>query len=449
LAIPVPDADLLLHHAIVVTMDAQRRVFGDGAIAIRDERIVEIGCSASLTPGWPADRMLDLDGMVAMPGLVNAHVHMTGGDLLPGLEPSSTPLADHLPRWTLPAYEHSTPDDDRAASRFVALQMLRHGTTAFIEAGTCRFPEAVLDGLAGVPIRGAIGAWAWDRASYPPAFATTTAEALARIEAAMALPPKARIQVWPNVLGFAHSSDELLLAAAGLARSHDRHMTFHLSPRPGVVTWRGAGVEPLTYLERLGVLDYRCVLGHAIHISDSDLAALERTGASVAFCPTSALHLPSGLTRRGGRHPEMPHVALGTDAQNAANHLDLLRSGGLACDLYADLRDDRATLPAERALEWLTLGGAHALGMQDEIGSLEVGKRADIAVFEVTKPVYNVANALVHGSARAVHVFVDGAHVLRDGRVRDDERIIADVTRAGRQVAQRAGLPTWSGWPVL
>src|SRR5207253_10622089 len=123
------------------------RVVADGAIAVLVGAVLDVGRSATVSQRWMAAGRLDLAGNVALPGLVNAHVHLTGLDLFPGLEPADSPVADHLANWALPAHEFATPEDERATARFVGLQMLKQGVTAFIEAGTIRFPEAVLDGL--------------------------------------------------------------------------------------------------------------------------------------------------------------------------------------------------------------------------------------------------------------------------------------------------------------
>src|SRR3989442_8436584 len=182
-------------------MDPRRRVFADGALAVRDGALVDIGPSATLNQNWTAAERLDLEGNVVLPGLVNAHVHLTGLDLFPGLEPAESPVASHLANWALPAHEHATPEDERATARFLGLHMLKQGVTAFIEAGTIRFPEAVLDGLADLRVRGSIGTWTWDRWSQPAAFSTTTDAAIRRMEAALELTqPGARIQVWPTLI---------------------------------------------------------------------------------------------------------------------------------------------------------------------------------------------------------------------------------------------------------
>src|SRR5437899_2700753 len=113
-------ADLLIHGAVVMTMDAKRRVFRDGAVAIKDGAIADIG-SAALLPRWRGTKKLDLRGLVVTPGLINSHIHITGDALFPGLRPDTSVPAEHLTKWALPAYEHSRPEDDRASARFVAL----------------------------------------------------------------------------------------------------------------------------------------------------------------------------------------------------------------------------------------------------------------------------------------------------------------------------------------
>lgn len=444
------DADLLLEHGLVVTMDPQRRVFADGALAVRDGAIADVGPSARLSQRWTAADRVDLAGNVALPGLVNAHVHLTGLDLFPGLEPADSPVADHLANWALPAHVYATPEDERATARFLGLQMLKQGVTAFIEAGTIRFPEAVLDGLAELCLRGSIGTWTWDRWAQPAAFSTMTDQAIRRMEAALKLTPRrARIQVWPTLIGHTACSDELWQAAAEAARARDSHWSFHMSPGTGDGDYyrQTTGRDPLVHLDELGVLDERAVVAHAVHVSDAEVEALNRSGATVAFCPASSLHHASGVTH-AGRHPEMRHIALGTDSPH---RLPLMHAAGLVCSLYGDMHRNRSSLLPERVLEWLTLEGARALGAADRVGSLEVGKRADMAVFEVTRPLYNVANALVHHATtgRAVHVFVDGEHVVRHGHVAGEDAILDEAHEAGRRLGRRAGFPPMTGWKLI
>lgn len=440
--------DLLIAGGTVVTLDAARRVLADGAVAVEDGAIVAVGSTQAMTLRHPAARTIDARGLLVLPGIVNAHVHLTGPSLFPGMEPAESPLADHFPRWVLPPHAHGGPEDERAAARLVALQMLRQGTTAFVEAGVCRYPEAVLDGLRGLGMRGAIGTWASDRWPVPGEGELSTTELLERMERALDLSrPGDLVEVWPDVSGHDACSDDLYRLAAALARDRGRPWTFHMSAMDMDREWFRLryGADPLVHLHRLGVLDDRTVIAHGIHLTDEEERVLALSGATIAFCPGAALRLCTRVTAVG-RHPDLPHVALGTDTQNASNHLDVLRAAATACDLYAEAWGDRAALTAPRALEWATLGGARALGQSDRLGVIAEGRRADLAIFDPGQPVCNVANALVHGSPRAVHVVVDGRPVLVDGRAAGEEEILRDAAAAAERVRGRLDAPRHTGW---
>ena len=443
-------ADLLLTGGVVVTLDDQRRVLSDGAVAVADEEIVAVGPAAEVSRDWSAQRTLDLDGKVVVPGLVNAHVHLTGPSLLPGLEPAGTPVAEHMPRYVLPAHLHATADDERAGAALTALRLAQAGVGGFIEAGVVRYPEAVAEGIAAVGLRGSVGVWASDRMPLPFA-PQDAATACARIDAgldvagAVAERTDGLVEVWPDVIGHGGCSDVVYTHAAARARELDRQWTFHMSAfDDDREAFRGEhGADPLVHLDRLGVLDERVVVSHGIHLTDEEVGVLERTGATVAFCPGAALRLATGVTRVG-RHPDLPHVALGTDTVNASNHLDVLRAAGTASDLYCEARGDRGAVPAETALQWACRGGARALGHRG--GVIAPGRPADLAVFDVERPLTNVANALVHGAPRATHLLVAGRLVLDDGHVAGGDRIVQEAGEAATQLADRAGMPTATGW---
>lgn len=428
---------------LVATMDDERRVLTDGAVLAVDGTIVAVDEWAALAG---EGEEIDLRDHVLLPGLVDAHVHLTGPSLFPGLEPDESPLSDHFPRWVMPAHVHSTPEDERAAARLVALQMLRAGTTAFMEAGVCRFPDAVLDALADMPIRGAIGTWAADAWEWPPELAATTDDAVTRIDAALALQTNGLVEVRPNLIGHTGCSDELVLAAAQRARAAGTTWTLHMSafPDDGAGYRERVGLDPLVHLDRLGALDAHAVVSHAIHLSDAEVEVLRTRRATVAYCPGASVRLATGVTRVG-RHDELEHVALGTDTQNASNHLELLRAAATACQVYAERRGTRS-VTAATALTWSTRGGARALGWEDRIGSLQPGKRADIVAIDPRQPVRNVEAALVNGSPQVRHVWVDGRPALLDGRVHGEEAILADAHLAGERVAARADLPGATGW---
>lgn len=449
-------ADVLLAGGTVVTMDDARRVFADGAVAVRDGVVAAVGPAAEVRAAWTAPATLDVAGRVALPGLVNAHVHLTGPALFPGLEPAGTPVEQHMARYVLPAHAAATADDERAAAALSALRMAQAGCSGFVEAGVVRFPEAVADGLAAVGLRGAIGGWASDRMPLP--FAPGDAGAArAAIDAALATAGTVAartgglVAVWPDLIGHGGCSDALYVHAAARAAEHGLGWTFHMSAfDDDRAAFRAEhGADPLVHLDRLGVLDERVVVAHGIHLTDDEVAVLARTGTTVAFCPGAALRLATGVTRVG-RHPDLPHVALGTDTVNASNHVDVLRAAATACDTYVEARGDRGALPAEAALGWATRGGGRALGAgTGPLGTLVVGAPADIAVFDAGLPAPNPANALVHGAPRATDLVVAGRVVMADGRIDAAAAIVRDATAAAVRLADRAGLPSRTGWIPL
>jgi cytosine/adenosine deaminase-related metal-dependent hydrolase len=219
------------------------------------------------------------------------------------------------------------------------------------------------------------------------------------------------------------------------------------------------GQRPMMHLAELGVLGEDVCITHAVHVDDHEIAAMAETGTSVAHCPTTALKVSYGVTQVG-KFPEMVqrgvNVSIGTDGNNASNYSDLMRATYLVAGLFKDARTDPQMFPAEKAFEMATIGGARSMGMQDRIGSLEVGKRADLVLHDTDRPewrpLHNVANQLVWSAdGRGVHtVLVDGKVVVEDGHMTTiDERELWDrAQRAGEAVIARSGLPDRSKWPM-
>jgi cytosine/adenosine deaminase-related metal-dependent hydrolase len=210
----------------------------------------------------------------------------------------------------------------------------------------------------------------------------------------------------------------------------------------------------------LGVLGNNVVLVHMVHVDDNELRLVKEHGVHVVHCPTTALKVAYGVTQIG-KFPEMLdagiNVCLGCDGSNAANYMDMLRATYLAAGLFKDARRDATMIPAETAFEMATLNGAKALLMQDEIGSLEAGKKADLVLFDRHRPewvpLHNVANSLVYSAdGKSVHtVLVDGRIVVAAGRMTlvDEEEVYQKAQKAGEAIIARTGLPRKMKWPVV
>jgi cytosine/adenosine deaminase-related metal-dependent hydrolase len=454
--------DTLIEHAIVVTMDAGRRVLRDGAVAVRGTDIVDVGPADEVSARYEAGERIDGRRFVVTPGLVNTHIHITGEPLTRGYVPDDTPFEENVFAWLCPLYATYSEDDERLSAQLAAAEMLKSGTTSFLEAGTVRFVDAVVDGLVEIGIRGRIGRWIWDLPPEPAVYAQTTDEAIANLRKVLEDHREVaggRIQAWSMVVGHTTCSDELWRAARKAADEWETGLNYHMSPAAmdpdGFLAQFGE--RPIEHLAALDVLGRNNVLVHCIHVDDHEISLLAQHQCSVAHCPTTCLKVAYGVTQIG-RIPEMVaagvNVAIGIDGNNAANYADMMRATYLVAGLFKDARRDASLFPAEQAYEMATLGGAKAIMSEHEIGSIEIGKKADLVLHDRERPEWtpllNVANQLVWSAdGRGVHtVFVDGRKVVDDYRLTtiDEKALYARAQTAGEAIVARSGLPDKAKW---
>jgi cytosine/adenosine deaminase-related metal-dependent hydrolase len=451
---------------MIVTMDSERRVIADGAIAVSGDLIVAVGKSADLARDYRAAETIDGRRFVITPGLVDTHVHATGEPLTRGLAPDDSGFEENVFQWLVPIHMAYTEEDERLASRFAALEMLKSGTTCFLEAGTIRFLDAVVDGLTEAGIRARVGQWAWDFAPEDQTYPTAATDAaIAVLEDELARYPAGdgqRIAAWPILIGHMTCGGDLWRAAKTLADAHGVGVAAHMSPVQADPDWYLArhGRRPIEYLADQGALGPNVTFTHAVHLDANEVSLLADSGANVSHCATSALKGAYGATAVG-RFPEMRaagvNVTLGTDGNNNSNYHDMMRATYLLAGLYKDSRRDPTLFPAEEAYRAATLGGARALGLQDSIGSLEPGKKADFVAHDTWRPewrpLFNVANQLVWSAdGRGVHsVWVDGKRVVDNYRcvTIDEDVIYHQVQAAGEAIVARSGLPVKTRWPIV
>lgn len=457
--------DTLIVNTILVTMDDTRRIIRDGALAITGDRITAIGKSADLRARYTATETIEGSRFVVTPGLVNCHIHITGEPLTRGYAPDDVAFDEHVFNWLVPVHHHFTPADERMSAQLAALEMLRSGTTSFIEAGSISALDEVVDGLDKIGIRGRIGLRVWDQATTAVHSVQATDVAIRRLSDELVRYPcdkGQRIAAWPTLIGHALCTDELFLTARRLSLDHGAGVTFHMSPAETDGEWymNKFGCRPVEHLADIGVLGDNLVITHLVHVSDREVALLAESQTNVAHCPTTALKVGYGITQVG-RFPEMAaqgiNVTIGTDGNNGSNYSDLMRATYLVAGLFKDARRDPTIFPAEQAFAMATLGGARAIGLEKEIGSLEAGKKADLVFHDTNRPEWrpllNVANQLVWSAdGRGVHsVFVDGVRVVDNYRSTkiDEEKFYAEVQVAGEAIVRRSGLPNRAKWPTV
>ncbi|HTW36767.1 MAG TPA: amidohydrolase family protein [Rhizomicrobium sp.] len=457
------EADLLISGATLITMDGERRVIEDGALAIAKDKIVAVGKRAAVAPTVKAKETLDGRRFVVTPGFIDGHIHITGDPLTRGFQRGAPEdnWSQKLQRWVIPIFRAQTAADERLAAQCAALAMIRYGTTTFVEAGTVIQLDAVMEGLAETGIRGRVGQWVEGRAFDPAQDQTNlSAEAIAILESEVERYPDrgARLAAWPLLVGHSTNSDDVWRAAKALADEYGLRVSAHMSPRASDPEWFLAkyGRRPLEHLADIGVLGESVMITHLAAIDRSELDLLAQSGTSAIHCPHAALQGGFGVSHIG-LFPEMLErgvdVLLGTDGVAA----DILSSGRLMASLFRDARRDQDIFPPSTILELCTVNAAVAMGLSSEIGSLEPGKKADFVLHDTYLPEWGpifdpVEQLALSAPPGGVHsVWIDGVRVLNAGRsvLLDEDKILADARQAGRAVIARTKLPNRTVWPVL
>jgi 5-methylthioadenosine/S-adenosylhomocysteine deaminase len=453
--------ELIVAHGDVVTMNPRREVLVGGAVLVADGVIHAVGSSSELMQQRPGTEVLDASRCVVTPGMVNAHQHLTGDPLVRSCIPDLLPPGASIFEWSVPLHGAHTPDDDELSAALGALESVHNGVTTVIEAGTVAHPERVVSAMQAVGLRGTIGTWGWDIEDGP--FTAPAHEVLDRQRAVVERWPSGTlVRGWVTLVGHDLASDELLAGAADLARQAGTGMTMHLSPTssdPERYLAR-TGRRPVVHLQHLGILGPHLLLAHGVWLDDEEVELVLDSRTAIAYCPWAYLRLGQGVTRMG-RHAEIVErggrVALGCDASNAGDVADVLRAAAAAAGIARDARVDPERFGAHTAFELATIAGAEAVGMADQIGSLEPGKQADLVVHRTDgwgwSPRGDVGLQLVWGTdGRSVRdVLIAGRPVVRDGRcvTVDAESVWRSAAQAQHQLLHRAGITIPHRWPHL
>ncbi|MGA4847868.1 amidohydrolase [Streptomyces sp. G5(2025)] len=374
--------DLLVHGGDVLTVDASGTVVADGAVAVRDGRIVEVGPAGRLRAAYEAAEEIDARGCLVLPGLINTHTHLAM-NLMRGIADDVT-LQGFLARVIPREAEILSPATVTAALGAAIAESVRGGVTTaldmywFHEAAEAVAREAGWRLLTGPTFMDVPGPP--DGRPYAERADWAAADLKSRTPA-----PGTRPVV------FAHSAYTLdpaqLTEISALAREHGALLHLHASENAGevaMVTERH-GMRPVELLDSLGVLGPDTLLAHAVDLTDAEVATLARTGTAVAHCPVSNLKLGCGIARVPELLGAGVTVGLGTDGAVSSNTLDVLGAVKVAA-LVHKAGGDPTAVGAEQAVRMATIESARALGLDAQLGSLEAGKRADLVVVDLDRP---------------------------------------------------------------
>lgn len=440
-----PTVDLLIFGGTLVTMNAARDVVPNGALAIDDGEIVAVGPAAEVANAYTArDTLRPAAHDIVLPGLVNTHNH-AAMTLLRGVADDMR-LMDWLQNYIFPAESALVdPDFVRAGTALAALEMIRGGTTTF--ADMYYFEDDVAWVVRDAGLRGVLGETMLDA---PTPDAATVDEALAYTERFLqswAGHPRVTAAVAPHAPYTA--GPETLRRAAELARRHDAPLLIHLAEtRDELQQIRDQyGRSPVQHLDTVGFLGPDVLAAHAIWLDAADIATLARHGVGVAHNPESNMKLASGTMPLAALRDAGIAVGLGTDGPASNNDLDMFGAMLTAALLHKHVGEDPTALPAAEAVALATIEGARALGMAEAIGSLEVGKRADVVVVDGGQanlvPRYDPYSHLTYATrAGDVKVtIVDGRLLYREGAFTtlDAAAVVNDARAAAERVRDVVG----------
>src|SRR6266850_4854194 len=429
--------DLIIRGGTVVTMDRERRVIENGAVAVQGGRVVAVGSLAEIDRQYAAREVVNAGGKVVIPGLINGHTHVPM-TLFRGLA-DDLDLQEWLTKYIFPAEpKNVTEDFVRVGTRLGLAEMLRGGTTTYCDM--YYFEDAIADETAKAGMRGVLGETVID---FPVADNKTNAEAMAYVERFVkkwqgnalivpAIAPHAPYTV----------SEDHLKAIRAFSDRTGAPIVTHISETKREVddSIKAKGASPIDYLNRIGFLNNRVIAAHVVWPSEEELGLLKQLGVGVVHNPQSNMKLASGVAPVPEMLKQDLRLGLGTDGAASNNDLSLWEEVDTAALLHKLISKDPKVVPAEAAFEMATIGGARALHLEKEIGSIEEGKRADIVLVNRDAlnqiPLYNVYSDLVYATKASdvETVIINGKLVMRDRRLLTlDESAIKEGTRTFRE----------------
>jgi 5-methylthioadenosine/S-adenosylhomocysteine deaminase len=425
---------LVVTNAIVVTMDAAGRVIQNGAVAIDGSDIAGVDTADAIRKQFRGAESIDAGGQIVMPGLINTHTHAPMV-LYRGLA-DDLALTEWLNKYIFPAEAKTvSPEMVRAGTRLAALEMIQSGTTTY--ADMYYFEEEIARETKAAGLRAVLGQTI---IQFPVPDAKTPADSLARAERFIEEfkgDPLITPAVAPHAL---YTLDgPTLRAARELARRAGVPTIIHLAEtRDEVMTAQERfKSSPVAYLDNLGFLGPGVLAAHGVWVSDADIAVLKARGVGISHNPESNMKLASGTAPVTAYLRAGVALGLGTDGAASNNDLDMFEAMRVASLLHKLQTMDPRVVGAKTALEMATIGGARALGMEKQIGSLERGKRADLIVVNASTarhtPMYDPISHLVyvtHGDDVQTTI-VNGKVLMRSRKaVTLDENAVLSEARA-------------------
>jgi 5-methylthioadenosine/S-adenosylhomocysteine deaminase len=432
--------ELIVAGGTVVSMDAERRVLDDGAVAVSGDTIVAVATRSEILARYIAVRQIDASGKLVLPGFINGHTHVPMA-LFRGLKDDVT-LDVWLKDYIFPAEaKNVTEDFVRWGTRLAAAEMIRGGTTTF--ADMYYFEDAIAEETKAAGMRGILGETWIDF----PAPDNKTREATAAYTEKFLQRWKGDplIQAAPAPHSIYLCSEKTLRDAQAMARKYHAPILIHVAEskkeHDDSVTKNGA--TSVQYMNRIGLLGPEIIAAHCIFVDEADRKLLAENGVGCVHNPSSNMMLASGVAPVIEERAAGIAVGLGTDGPAGSNNdLDLMEEMDLAAKLQKITKVDPRALGAKAVVEMATIEGAKAVHLEKEIGSLEAGKKADIILIGLDTPnavpMYDVYSQLAYAlkASEVETVIIGGRVVMRDRKLQTikEEEVLAKAREYGKKI---------------
>ena len=460
---------MIFENATIITMNQRREILSHGAVVVEGQNIIYLGKTNEAKEKYPEHKRFDCNGNILMPGLIDTHVH-TAQAMIRGCA-DDLGLIDWLFKrvWVLQGnYSYA---DGRASAALCTLEMIKSGTTSFIE---CMLADRYgFDGVAEVirqsGMRAAIGKIVMNKPTYAAAefemYPGMVEDAETSISHTLQAYDKwegagdGRIQVWFGPRSPGGVTPGLYDEISKLAKERNMGITIHLSEvKEDLPYAKSLGYRsPIEFADQHGLLGSHSVLAHCVWTDADDWELLAKTGTHVTHNPASNAKTATGIAPIQGMLRAGVNVSLGCDGGPSNNSYDMVRDLRLTSYL-ANLRENDPTMvPAETVLEIATINGAKAMGLENEIGSIEVGKKADFIVINMDAPHLTPApdpvSTIVYAAVGTDidTVVINGQLVMQARKVLtlDEPAVLFEARQRYIQVANRAGLKIAPRWPVI
>ncbi len=445
-------ADLIIAGKYVVTMDKRRRVIEDGAVVIEEGRIIALGKSQEMKTQYDADRVIEGKKYLVLPGLVDAHTHVfqclgrgLGDDL---------PVEEWAEKSMYPLAKVMTRDEFYWAAKLNALEMIKSGTTTFADSHFIHIDKYSIDGIADGTLESGLRALIVraTQSRSPEEFIEDIVTAKRETKRVFNKynGREGRITVVPEVISFLRSDEEFILEMKQLADELGNGLHAHVSEtldRYKTIKSR-TGLGEIEYIEKLGILDKNLLMAHVIWVSSKEIVAIKKANAKVAHNPVSNQYLADGYADIPLMRALDITVGIGCDGASSNNNQDMIEAMKLCALMHKTHTLNASVLTAEDVLEMATIEGAKALRMEETIGSLEIGKRADFAVIDLEKPHLTpcprpISNLVYSANGSdVVYTIVDGKILMEERSVTtlDEQRILEKTEEITTELIVKSNL---------